>query len=78
MGIKVLQDGPRPLENGKYEYNYLPMPTSLCNLCEERLKAGKKPSCVQHCQSVIMRYGPVEELAKQMNDKAHVVMFTPK
>ena len=39
FGIKLLQDGPRELPNGKWEYNFLPMPTSLCDLCAERVAA---------------------------------------
>ncbi len=46
FGIKILQDGPREMPNGKWEYNYLPMPTSLCDLCEERTAVGKPPSAL--------------------------------
>lgn len=77
-GIKVLQDGPRKLEDGKWEYNYLPIPTSLCDLCEDRVKMGKKPTCVHHCQAAVMTYGTVEELAKQMEGKSKMVLFTPR
>jgi Fe-S-cluster-containing dehydrogenase component len=77
-GIKLAQDGPRKMLNGKWEYNYLPIPTSLCDLCEKRVAAGKKPTCVHHCQAACMYYGPVEELAKQMAGKAKMVLFTPK
>jgi Fe-S-cluster-containing dehydrogenase component len=76
-GIKLMQDGPRKLPNGKWEYNYIPVPTSLCNLCADRIKMGKKPTCVHHCQANIMSYGPVEELAKQMAQKNKLIMFTP-
>ncbi|HHY28877.1 MAG TPA: 4Fe-4S binding protein [Desulfitobacterium dehalogenans] len=77
-GIKIVQDGPRKLESGKWEYNYLPIPTSLCNLCEDRVNMGKKPTCVHHCQAAVMTYGTVEELAKQMEGKPKMVLFTPK
>lgn len=77
-GIKVFQDGPRKLENGKYENINVPIPTSLCDLCEDRLKEGKLPTCVQHCQAFVMSFGTVEELAKKMQGKAQTVIFTPK
>jgi Fe-S-cluster-containing dehydrogenase component len=77
-GIKLAQDGPRKLENGKWEYTYLPIPTSLCNLCEDRVKEGKLPTCVHHCQAGVMYYGKVEELNKQMEDKAKMVLFAPQ
>lgn len=77
-GIKLLQDGPRQLENGKWDYNYIPFPTSLCNLCENRVETGKLPTCVHHCQAGIMQYGPVEELAAKMAGKSKMVLFTSK
>ena len=63
FGIVLLQDGPRESSDGVWEYNYLPMPTHLCDLCADRVAAGKLPTCVHHCQSAVMVYGPVEELA---------------
>ncbi|HEY3426338.1 MAG TPA: 4Fe-4S binding protein [Negativicutes bacterium] len=77
-GIKLAQDGPRKLENGRWEYAYLPIPTSLCDLCEKRLAAGKQPTCVQHCQAGVMSFGAVEELAKKMADKPKTVLFAPQ
>lgn len=76
-GIKILQDGPRQLENGKWEYTYLPIPTSLCNLCEDRTDMGKLPSCVHHCQAAVMTYGKVDDLAKKAQEKAKNALFVP-
>ena len=78
FGIKILQDGPRQLPDGKWEYNYLPMPTSLCDLCADRVAAGRLPKCVHHCQAGIMDFGTVEEMAKVMEAKPNSVMFTLK
>lgn len=74
-GIKVFQDGPRELAADVWEYNYMPMPTSLCNLCEDRVKDGKKPSCVQHCQAGIMYYGTFDELEKLLANKPKQVIY---
>lgn len=65
FGIVVLQDGPRESSDEVWEYNYLPMPTHLCDLCAERTAEGKLPSCVHHCQTAVMVYGTVEELARK-------------
>ena len=78
FGIKILQDGPRELENGKWEYNYLPMPTSLCNLCEERLAEGKDASCAHHCPAHCLYHGTVEEMAAKVAEKGNRVMFVPR
>lgn len=77
-GIKLLEDGPRKLPNGKYDLNNIPFPTSLCNLCEDRVAQGKMPSCVQHCQALVMSYGPVKELAEKMARKPKMLLYTPK
>ncbi|MDR2109587.1 MAG: 4Fe-4S binding protein [Coriobacteriales bacterium] len=78
FGIKLFAEGPKLYPNGKYEYLYLPVPTSLCNLCEERVAAGKLPTCVHHCQSACMSYGPVEELAKKAAGKPKTALFVPR
>lgn len=77
-GIKLAQIGPWPIgSTGRYQYDYIPCPTAQCNLCAERTEVGKKPLCVANCQSACMLYGPVEELAKTMNDKGKSVIFAP-
>jgi anaerobic dimethyl sulfoxide reductase subunit B (iron-sulfur subunit) len=76
-GIQVAQIGPWQINEDRWEYEFIPVPTELCNLCEDRVESGKKPSCVHHCQSLIMEYGPVEELTKKMT-KAKMVLYTPK
>lgn len=77
-GIKISQIGPWPIGEDKWQYTFIPVPTELCNLCGERVAAGKEPSCVQHCQANVMKFGPVEELAKEMKEKSHLVIFAPK
>lgn len=76
-GIKLAEDGPRKLPNGKWEWKYIPVPTELCDLCEDRVKVGKNPTCVHHCQAQVMHYGPIEELAVKMAAQRRMVMFTP-
>lgn len=65
FGIILHQDGPRENSDGTWEYNYLPQPTDLCDLCAERVDAGKLPTCVHHCQSAVIVYGTIEELASK-------------
>jgi Fe-S-cluster-containing dehydrogenase component len=77
-GIKLLTDGARQMPDGRWDLNHIPFPTSLCNLCEDRVSKGKMPSCVQHCQALVMSYGPVKELAEKMARKPKMVLFTPQ
>lgn len=76
FGIKIQQDGPRKNSStGTYEYEHIPVPTSLCDLCADRVAAGKLPTCVHHCQAGVMVYGTVEELAKKVN-KPKMAIFS--
>jgi len=77
-GIKLTEVGPWKVTDDKFEWNYIPVPTSLCDLCESRVGKGEKPTCVHHCLAKCMEYGPVEELAKKMAAKGKkMVMFVP-
>ena len=76
-GIQLFEDGPRLMPNGKYEYNYLPVMTSLCDLCADRTAAGKMPMCVQHCQAWCLYYGEVGELAAKMDGRTRWALMVP-
>ena len=76
FGIHVLQDGPRENKStNSYEYTYLPLPTSLCDLCAERVNMGKLPTCVHHCQAGVMVYGKLDELVAKVC-KPKMVIFS--
>lgn len=74
-GIFPCEVGPYYLGNDKYQYEFVPIPTGHCDLCYERVKKGKQPSCVKHCQAGCMYYGTVEELAKKMTS-SHMALFS--
>ena len=74
-GIKLTEVGPWQVADRKWEWNYIPVPTDLCDMCEDRIAKGKKPACVHHCQALCMEYGTVEELAKKMSEKGKKVMM---
>lgn len=77
-GIKVVSVGPWPAVGDYYQLDHIPVPTMLCNLCEERVAKGKKPSCVQSCEFHCMEYGTIEELAKIAAERPKTVIFCPK
>ena len=78
-GIKVLELGLWKLQDNKHwEYRYIPVPTSSCDLCEDRVAAGEKPSCVHHCLASAMEYGTLESLAAKMAEKGTMAsIFIP-
>ncbi|MGN0038027.1 MAG: 4Fe-4S binding protein [Coriobacteriales bacterium] len=82
-GIRVFDDGPWQMDddkdNGKgFNWNKIPVPTDMCDLCAERTSRGREPVCVHHCLANVMRYGTVEELSKYMDGSIKQVLFIPK
>ncbi len=78
-GIKVEDLGPMEMEGGVMEFDHVPIPTSFCDLCEDRVAAGGVPSCALHCLSNIIEWGPVEELAKRLPELGpKTTIFLPK
>ncbi|MDR0350988.1 MAG: hypothetical protein LBH64_05480 [Coriobacteriales bacterium] len=77
-GIRVFDDGPWPIDDKHFNWNRIPTPTDLCDLCVERTSIGKEPICVHHCLANVLSYGPVAELAKKLEDKPKQALFVPK
>ena len=82
-GIRVLDDGPwQKDDSGEggncFNWNKIPVPTDLCDLCADRVAAGKEPTCVHHCLANVMRYGTVAELAPMLAEKPKQVLFVPQ
>jgi Fe-S-cluster-containing dehydrogenase component len=72
--IEVIQQ----LPHDRAYLSYLPFPTELCILCRPRTREGLRPACVQHCMAACMKYGRIEELAKEMGAKPRMVLWTPR
>ena len=64
-GIKINEMGPVKMQ-GKWLWDYVPVPSDLCDLCAERVAEGKDPACVHHCLAACMELVPVEELSSAM------------
>lgn len=77
-GIRVFNDGPWQINDHKTNWNKIPVPTDLCDLCKDRVDQGRDPSCVHHCLCDVMRFGPVEELSKELGGKDKVVLWVPR
>ena len=71
-GIKINEVGPFKLDEDPdhttWEFDYVPVPTSLCDLCADRLGQGLKPVCEVDCQALVIEHGPLEELAKRARE----------
>ncbi len=81
-GIRVHEDGPwqkcGDSDAGfNFNWNHLPAPTDLCDLCTERIEAGREPICVHHCLAACMKFGTIEELAVELAKKPRQVLWAP-
>jgi anaerobic dimethyl sulfoxide reductase subunit B (iron-sulfur subunit) len=65
-GMRVTKLGPLKLGEKDYQYDFIPQFTNWCDLCADRVAAGKQPACAQHCQSRSLEYGSIEDLAKKV------------
>lgn len=78
FGIKVSQTGPFMIEGTKRAvFDFVPIPTDLCDLCAERTAKGELPTCVKHCQTGCMSYGPVEALCAKAASDTKQALFIP-
>jgi anaerobic dimethyl sulfoxide reductase subunit B (iron-sulfur subunit) len=75
-GIKLFEVGPWEYAPKTWQYAYLPVPTNQCDLCENRVAKGHTPTCVKHCQAKCLKYGKVEDLAKELANKPKQTLFS--
>lgn len=76
-GIKVAEVKPFKTEEGM-EWIYQPVPTKLCDMCENALESGEKPACERHCLAFCIEHGTVEEMAARAKELGgRVSIFLP-
>ena len=61
------------IEERKWQYEFIPVPTDRCDRCVERTEGGKQPSCVKHCQAGCMYAGTLSDLVSLMTDDKYVL-----
>jgi len=76
-GIRVLEDKPWQLDDGSWNWNYIPLPSNLCDLCADKVSRGEEPSCVMHCQAKVIEFGTYDELVAKMADKPKTMIIRP-
>ncbi len=75
-GVKLADVGPYNIEGDNWVWIHMPIFTDQCDLCEKRVAKGKLPSCVQHCQAAIMKYGDLDELGEALASKPKQILFS--
>ncbi len=66
-GIKVTEFGPKKFGD-VWEWDYLPVPSRLCNLCEDRIAEGKKAMCELHCVANVIEIVNIEEVPARLKE----------
>lgn len=78
FGVKVTEIRPFQVGENDWNWDYVPVPTKLCDQCADRTAAGEKPACVKHCQTFCMEFGTLEEMsarAEKLGDKTAVYVL---
>jgi len=76
-GMKVMEVV-EAVPNDRAYLVYLPFPTELCIPCAHRTVEGKKPACVAHCMEACLKHGRIADLAVEMKNKPHMVLWAPR
>ena len=81
-GIRVHDDGPWAKDDegeggNHFNWNKIPVPTDLCDLCADRVKRQREPLCVHQCLANCMKFGTVEEMAAEFAKKPKQVLWAP-
>ena len=75
-GILVNEIGPWKIDEDVWQLAYMPVPTDQCDLCADRVAKGHEPTCVKHCQAQVLKYGDLEDLAKELARKPKQTLFS--
>ena len=78
-GIKLTEQGPMRLDGGKVMWNFVPVPSDLCDVCADRMEAGRRPSCVVACLGACMLAVKLEDIPQAVAEKKNerVSVFIP-
>lgn len=76
-GVVVSEIGPWQREGDVWQHSYIPNFTDDCTLCASRVKNGKLPTCVHHCQARVLTFGALDELAKELMEKPRRFLVRP-
>lgn len=79
-GIALQEIGPVMLSDNKWEWDFVPVPSRLCDLCVGRIDEGKKPLCELHCLAAVINVVPVEEVSNKLAEmgKGKVAVYMPQ
>ena len=75
-GVKLHEEGIYQVSEDKWIDINMPIFTDLCDQCAERMAQGEsEPTCVKHCQANALKYGDIDELARDLAAKPKQVLY---
>lgn len=75
-GVKVHEEGLYQIGDDRWTDIFMPVFTDLCDACAARRAHGEDiPTCVKHCQANVLKFGDVEDLAKDLAVKPKQVLY---
>ena len=79
-GIRVLDEGPWQKDDSgdeghNFNWNKIPVPTDLCDFCEDRLEKGREPACMHNCLANVIRFGTIDEMSEELKRKPKQVLW---
>lgn len=64
MGVKVQKLGPWRSPKGGWQYDFMPIPTDWCDLCEGLHPKGSMPACAMKCTYSVIKFGTLERMSE--------------
>ena len=75
-GVKVHEEGLYQIGEERWTDIFMPIFTDLCDTCAMRRAAGEElPTCVKHCQAHVLKFGELEDLARDLAAKPKQVLY---
>lgn len=74
-GIKVATIGPMRAIGGKWQYDFIPLPTDYCDLCSDSGDPEHMPACIRSCEYCVIKIGALSDFEYSLNSKAKQLVF---
>ena len=75
-GVKVHEEGLYQIGEERWTDIFMPIFTDLCDTCAVRRAGGEElPTCVKHCQAHVLKFGELDDLARDLAAKPKQVLY---
>ena len=75
LGIKVSKLGSWKGPDGKLQYDFIPIPTDWCDMCEGLVENDGRVACQKACTYTVIKNGSLVQLESLANIKGKQMIF---